>query len=250
MKIKLLLILGILLLVYNCEEEKNKIDESPATFTIMLSTSSKLLKMLADTSYLITDLSGTTFNITESRVNVRHIQFDLPEESNADSTEKVSLDGPFLFDLMTGSVTPPLDSFTLEPGIYKRVDVRLDDSELEDGLVTASDPLLDNTMIVEGTFDYDNNPERQFQLILKFNEDIRFEDISGVVVPENESTSIVLSLMVDEWLGNIDITSCLDDGDLDLDSNGNLIIDDTNGSDCQDVEGTIKSNIKNNYDLN
>ncbi|ODS29709.1 MAG: hypothetical protein SCARUB_05188 [Candidatus Scalindua rubra] len=250
MKTKLLLMLSILFFAISCEEENNAIDETLVTFTIKLSSSNILLsKSLAQASFQIADQSGTLFTITESRVNVRHIQFDLPEESDTDSSEKVSLDGPLLIDLITGEITPPLDSFSLETGTYKRIDIRLDDSELEDGLVSGSDPLLDNTMIVEGTFEYDGNSERQFQLILKFNEDIRFEDPAGIVIDEIETTAMVLNLVVDEWLENIDITSCLDDGDLDLDSNGNLIINDNNGLDCQDIESTIKTNIKNNYDF-
>lgn len=250
MKTKLLLMLSILFFAISCEEENDEIDESLVTFTIKLSSSNILLsKSLAQASFQIADQSGTLFTITESRVNVRHIQFDLPEESDTDSSEKVSLDGPLLIDLMTGEITPPLDSFSLVTGTYKRIDIRLDDSELEDGLVSGSDPLLDNTMIVEGTFEYDGNSERQFQLILKFNEDIRFEDPAGIVIDEIETTAMVLNLVVDEWLENIDITSCLDDGDLDLDSNGNLIINDNNGLDCQDIESTIKTNIKNNYDF-
>ncbi len=244
---KLLIAIPMIMVLIACEETN---DDNPTTATFKLQLGSSLAKAVeAQSTFPITDESGTVFMITEARANVRHIQFDLPDGSSADSSDKISFDGPFLFNLTDGSSNPDIASFTVEPGTYKRIDVRFDDAEALDGLVQSGDPLLDNTMLIKGTFDYDGNAARNFQLVLKFNEDLRFEEAAGIVVEEGQTTNMLLELDVNAWFVGIDITSCLDDGEMSLDSNGDLIIDDSNASDCQDIEGIIKDNIKNNYDL-
>lgn len=244
---KLLIAIPLTLIFMACEEAT---DESLTKATFKLQLGSSLAKHAeSQSTFPMIDESGTLFTITETRVNVRHIQFDLPEDSDADSSNKISLDGPFLFNLTDGTSTPDITSFSVEPGTYKRIDIRFDDTEALDGLVQSGDPLLDNTMVIKGTFDYDGNAARNFQLVLKFNEDLRFEEAAGINVDEGQTTDMLLELDVSEWLTGIDITSCLDSGELSLDSNGDLNLDDSNASDCQDIEGIIKDNIKNNYDL-
>jgi len=200
-------------------------------------------------SVKIADVSGTVFTITEARANVRHIQFDLPDSSQ-DSTRQISLDGPFIVDLIDGVAVPAIGAFEVPADIYKRIDVRLDDTRSEDGLIALSDPLLDNTLMISGTFDYNGNPERGFTIILKLNEDVRFENPNGIVIREGETNNVILNLNVGEWLENIDITQCLNDGDMQLETNGDLVINDHNGNgDCDNLEQKLKTNIKNKYDI-
>lgn len=231
--------------------------DGTATFSMQLSSSTgSILKSttssaVADTIFSVTDLSGALFTIKEARVSVRHIQFDFPDDvTDTLSVDKISIDGPFVINLMTGESTPAIGEFTIQSGLYKRIDVRLDDSKASDGLVDSSDALFENTLVVAGNFDYDNVVGRSYSIILNFNEDVRFEEPGGILIDENALNDIVLNLLVDEWLQGIDITTCLDDGDLILDGDGNLLIDDgAGGGNCSDIEGIIKSNIKNNYDL-
>jgi len=204
------------------------------------------------TSIVFSDLSGTIFKILKARANIRHIQFDLPEEGIAEeSTHQISIEGPFIINLISGETTPDIGDFPLDPGTYKRIDARLDDTKLEDGLIETDDILFENTIIVEGEFDYGGIIDRKYSIILKFNEDVRFEEPNGISIEEGGTRNIILKLLVDDWLHGVDITSCLTRNDLFLQNNGDLVIDDSNGKgDCQDLEETIKTNIKNNYDFN
>ncbi len=250
------LIWGITACDDNSTEPKNT---TQANFTIKLHSNTnsppKLSsnKQPSDTSFYFEDMSGTLFTINEARVNVRHIQFDLPQDdsTSTDTTNQISIDGPLIIDLMTAISVPDIGSFTILPGIYRRIDIRLDDTKADDGLVTPSDILFDNTLVVQGKFDYDGNPNRNYTIILKFNEDVRFEEPAGIHVEESSTTDILLRLIINEWFQGVDITSCLDSGDLTVEPSGDLIIDDSSGSgDCQNIEQTIKNNIKNNYDFN
>jgi len=247
MKRAILLFIFSFLIIYtfSCSESTSSKDTT-ANFALKLKHP---LSKVSDNHLQFTDVGGTTFTITSARANVRHIQFDHAEGSS-DTTEQISIDGPFIFDLVSGESNPVLPSFDLEPGVYKRIDVRLDDTKSEDGLLSATDDLMDNTFIVNGTFDYDGNANRNFTFVLKFNEDIRFETAAGFIVEEGEENNLVLSLNVSEWLQNVDITDCLDNGNVTLEQNGDLIINDENSNGvCSDFEQNIKTNLKNNYDF-
>jgi len=246
--IQLLIVLIFMMGLMSCSKNVIESKATQATIAVRLGTNATQLSKASTPSFSFTDLGGTTFTITEARINVRHIQFDYPE-GNSDNFNQISLNGPFLIDLITGTSNPEIGAFDVEPGIYKRIDVRLDDAEADDGLVSGNDDLLDNTLVVKGSFDYDGNTNRNFTFILKFNEDIRFEEPGGISINEGETKDIILNLKVDEWLSNINITECLDDGDIVLEGSGDLIINDNNNNDCNNFEGTIKANIKNNYDF-
>ncbi len=134
--------------------------DGKATFSMRLSSStgstSKSTSSFAtfDTIFFVTDLSGTEFSIKEARMGVRHIQSDFTDgASDTLPEDKISTDGPFVINLMTGESTPDRGEFTIEPGLYKRIDVRLDDSKASDGLVDSNDALFENTLVITGNFD-------------------------------------------------------------------------------------------------
>ena len=188
-----------------------------------------------------TDAGGTTFTATEARINVRHIQMDSTDG------DQVSIDGPLVFNVLTGTASGGVADFAAKKGTYKRVDVRIDDSNVTDGILDPADPLVGNSLYITGTHDYGTGGN--FTLVLKFNEDIRFEDPNGVEITDDGS-AVLLSLNMAEWMTGVNITTCLET-DITVDINGDFVIDDNSPASgaCNAIEGDIKSNMKNNYDL-
>lgn len=224
-------------------------EDTGVTFKLGLTdgtVSSKMARAAGD-AQTFTDVGGTSFTITTARVNIRHIEFDHADE-NADSTDnKVKITGPFVYDLINQTSSPAISVIDLPTGTYKRIDIRLDDAEVSDGVVTATDQLAENTMYIAGTYGADAN---SFEFLLEFNEDIRFEDATGISVDVTTATDMLLTLDVTDWLDGINITQCIEDDEVVVDSDGALLVDDNNsGGNCSDMEGTIKTNIKNSYDL-
>jgi hypothetical protein len=90
--------------------------------------------------YTARDAQGSPLTIQASRVNVRHVEFELPGgkpcagwdfgtsglEIKCDSA-KFRIEGPIVFDLITGAPTPSFAGLRIPPNTYKRVDVRIDD---------------------------------------------------------------------------------------------------------------------------
>jgi hypothetical protein len=203
------------------------------------------------------DQQGSAFTFSTARAYIRHIELDLPDDKKcADLTpeelgslhcdsDKLRLDGPFAIDLMTGEATPSLAGINIPAGVYKRVDIRFDDVKPDDGIVDASDPLQDNTMVATGSFD-NQGSDTPFELVLKFNEDARFESPEGIEVTA-DAGEFGLWLDVAQWFRAIPVTQCIDDGDLET-KDGTLMMQDDRGS-CSDIENALKNAIKTSGQL-
>lgn len=208
------------------------------------------------------DASGRTFTIDAARAYVRHIALDLPDgqrcaaldlgpgyrcdSSGSGGRDQVRAEGPFVIDLVARTSAPPLPSAPLPAGPWRRVDVRLDDGDPADGLVSAGDPLDDQTLVASGRFDHDGR-STPFDLRLRFNEDARFERPEGVVLGADGAAGLALELDVAGWFSQLSLTDCLDDGDLEL-RDGRLVLEDGRGS-CSDVENQLKEAIKRSAQL-
>ncbi len=201
-------------------------------------------------TYRLVEQGGHRLTVEQASVFIRHVEFDLPEgaECEAEHTgdvcdeDKLSFDGPWVVDLMTGAADPDLSELRVPAGTYKRVDVRLDDAESDEAHdIDGVDSLHGNTLVVSGTY---SGPEAErFELSLKFNEDARFEhEDEGLQVEAGGVRDMVLSLDVAEWFESVDLAKCAEDGDLEV-RDGVLIIDES--GDCSDVENDLKDAIKN-----
>jgi len=205
----------------------------------------------------VTFTDGTyTYTVTEARINVRDFGFD-PSADVSSSADKVEIAGPFVFDLYNNTASPSLPSFDLPAGNYQRLDIRFDDADAADGVLAAGDELLNNSMIVKGTYTNGGAVNSTFSILLKFNEDLRLEPVGGIVVDTGASVDVLMNLRVTDWLkdsyGNaISLTGCIAGytaGDVvALTDDGSTSCNDSNG-DPVDLESVIKGNLKNKYDF-
>ena len=175
----------------------------------------------------VVDEGATSFRFQESVIYVRHIQVDLFEEENS-----IDIDGPFLIDLVTGTSTPSLDDVEIPEGTYKRVDIRVDDSD---------DQLDGNSFVAVAQFEYDGAPVT-LDLGLHFNEDIRIEHPDGVAL--GPDTDLVAEFVVNDWLADVDIAECIDDDDLEIVDGVLTINESVDTGACSAIENTIKENMK------
>lgn len=197
------------------------------------------------------DASGTDFTFTEILIHVRDVELDLPAGVTCADVEgelqgarcdrdslKVVLDGPFVLDLLNRTSTPALDA-RLPALSWRRIDFRLDDAEGATG-----DPLLDaHSFAARGDFERDGQMVA-LEVQLRFNEDARVESPGGVQLADGDR--LIVDFDAGAWLTGLSIGGCLDRGDLSLDGDRLRIDDD---SDCDDLEKTLKDNIKNSTSL-
>lgn len=213
------------------------------------------------TAPTVPDAQQTGFTIESVRANVRDIELELESGVGCDDFDDLDaraqcdsegdrgvivLAGPFLVDLFNGTSTPALDDLRLPALTYRRIDVRFDDADPDDGIVNPNDPLAENTFRATGTFSYDGAP-RQFEITLAFSEDARFENASGIALEEGTAEDLIVQLDAREWLRALPLTQCLDDGDLTLEGNRLRVSDGSGG--CSDIENTLKDAIRGSGSL-
>lgn len=202
---------------------------------------------MADTSFTVTDSAGTRFTIRSSQARVALVQLKLPEGVKCSKAleleclaDEVKLKNPFVADLMTGRLMPDLGTFRLPIGAYKVMKVRLDPlKEIGPGVDSA---LLGHSVIIAGNFDYAGKPDRAFVIALDISEDVSYQSDSGLTIQESVLNHLTLYLNAKGWLGKANITRCLDQGTLKLDSAGNLRID--KAKTCEGLEQALKDGVK------
>lgn len=246
-----------LTLLIGCKESEETAASS--SLNMQLANNSTSLKASgaysAATAPVTFDDNTTTFTITEARMNIRDIRFDTSNTDIAGTTYTVA--GPYVMDLLSGTASPNNIVFDLPTGNYQRVDIRLDEANIEDGLLAADDALLGNALIIKGTHNYNSVPDGTFTLTVKVSEDIRFEPTNGFAVDTTTGANITLTYKVTDWLevpGNpgtkIDLTSCVAANNL-MDVSNHIAL--TEGTQCAGIQESIgnliKTNMKNKYDM-
>ncbi len=197
----------------------------------------------SDTAPLeLTDDGALGFALQSAYVHLRDIELDLPDDVSCediadelvgascdDNGQKIVVNGPFDVDLITGTSTPDLSLVEIPVGLYRRVDFRVDDNPDETSFAVVAD------------FEYEGQAYT-LDLSLDFNEDIRIETLPGVSV--DESTNLIAEFVVDDWLAGVDVGSCMEAGDVEVEGT-RVIIDETSTSgSCSGIEDMIKSNMK------
>ncbi len=166
------------------------------------------------------------------------------DSEDGEEGDKVVVEGPFIADLINGTSVPDLSNFLIPSGNYVRIDVRIEEAKAEDGLLTPADPLNGRSLVASGQFEYQGSLHT-LNLRLKFNETIRFENPNGIPVSESGANDVVVTLDENSWFTGINLTACLDNGDLTLEADGSLVIDENSGQgECGNIENIIKDNIK------
>jgi hypothetical protein len=204
------------------------------------------------------DDGGLVYTLSHARTYVRDIELYLPVGTTcADIAAelagatcgpdesggfKLDIRGPFVVDLVARETTPRrLETVRLPALTYRRVDVRIDEGDPDDGVISASDELNERSLVARADFEY-QGVAVVLEVALRFNEDVRFEDPSGVAV--SEAQSLLAELDAAAWLEGLALGDCLDDGELVVE-NGRLVIDDRAGSgECSDVEGRVRANVE------
>lgn len=207
------------------------------------------------------DETGTVYALKVARANVRDVRLRLPVGmtcADVDASDmtgatcdlgddvpaepEIRVEGPFVVDLLTG-LSPGLASVRVPDLAYTRVDYRLDDADPDDGVVAATDPLSELSMIVDADFESASGPA-QLRLRLKFNEDLRVEFPGGIAVGAGER--ILIGFDAAGWLSEAGIGECLSSGELQV-VDGAVVVDEDSG--CDGVEEAVKENIKEGLDL-
>lgn len=170
---------------------------------------------------------------------------DNPHQSSSSSEAKLKIAGPFVVDLIAGTFTPSIDDLKLPAGVYKKIELRSEDGDYHDGVIESDDDMNGKSLFASGTFTDSSDSSHDFNLALRFNEDITIELTDGVAVSAGITNALQAVWTLSDWFAGVDLAECVDNDDLEFETDGSLTIDeDTDGGSCGDIEGMIKDNIK------
>jgi hypothetical protein len=206
------------------------------------------------------DGTSSAFTMQQGLLHLRHIELDLPSgrscsdlagqlsgatcrDGAGGEEAKVRVEGPIVVDLVAGTSTPSLANVVIPSGTYRRIDLRVDDGQPQQGVVQAGSPLDRNALAVIAAFDHRGTPA-VLDLRLNFDEDIRIEQPAGVSVAAGED--LVARFAAANWLAGINLNACVDTLTA---TAGRYVIDDRNDGACAGIEDTVKRTMKQSGDL-
>lgn len=195
-------------------------------------------KLLADAeSYERLAKSGVTrintiaeFHITSARITVSRLK------CYSETEETPWVDGPFMFDAITGESEPAEVTVAIPSGSYSGIKLHV----TKKGHLSTDEPAIE----VSGTFDH-LGVTRAFSIALKCNLSVEYPVEAGTLElnPDAELHCAVV-LDEEEWLSGTSIIECIGTGDIDLQDDGSLLIDETiPPGPCHSNENIIRQNI-------
>ncbi len=175
---------------------------------------------------------------------------DEDDDDEGELETKIRIAGPFVLNLITGVLTPDLDSITLPTTAYREIKVRIDEAESDGNLLAAGDQLIGNSFVAAGTFT-DANGEHNFNLALEFDEDIEATNSAAVELSRNDIEQLVQTIDVKQWFTGVNLAQCINGGGLSLDATNTLTIDDDTEASgiCGQIEALIRDNIENSITI-
>jgi hypothetical protein len=209
------------------------------------------------------DKAGVDLDLVSARAYLRDIELYLPigvtcssiadqlaggascgslgdDSPSDDDEDKIEIEGPFVVDLMTGTASPDLSSVRVPALPYRRVDFRLDDARVRDGLISAGDPLEDRSIAIEADFVADGEVVR-LSLTLDVRGDVRFRSADGISLETGDS--LLLLFDTTGWMSDVEMDECLTGGDTAV-VDGVLRLDGGDDRACRDLQRAVRDNIR------
>ncbi len=145
---------------------------------------------------------GEGVDVTTATVTVESIELWLPEVE-----DKIKIEGPFVFDLITGESTPPLSDFQIPSGTYKRIRLKAADEANPTIHVVAA---VGEGVVVE--------------TVVNSDEEIDLEPAGGLLVQEGSINAIVAEVDLSAVFTQFDLPACGSNGSLHESAPGSYLV--------------------------
>lgn len=197
----------------------------------------------------IIDAAGTEFELTGARVVVGKVKFKNNTIADSTADDDSEIKGPIIADLLAGTMSPDPGTLALSSGTYNEIKVGIEKITEEMNLLEEADPMLGNSMHIQGSW-MEDGLVKAFSIAIKFDEELRFENPEGFAVDSSASQLITIHFDATQWLSGIDFTACLHEEKMEFPTEGTLYINDSNAEGaCDVIEERVKKNIKSYYEV-
>ncbi len=207
-------------------------------------------------------LEQGVITITEARVALKEIEFERPEDEDAEEAgveteDEFEFEGPFVVDLLADTVTPELDFATLPAGEYEEIEFKIDkiegDEVAEDGatpLVDETDPLFGNSIYIAGLYSglTAEGTVTAVPFTLSYDIDESFElkapgeTAVTFLITEGEINPVIIAFRLNRWF---DFSGAgADFSQIALTASGAIVLDNSQ----EGIRDLVKENIENSAD--
>jgi hypothetical protein len=210
-----------------------------------------LAKTAAYDSLLLFDEGRTPYVIRHIYAHIDQVEIATPPGAACRASDSVTctdsslvVTGSRYVDLLEHPSAAILDSLPVPVGVYSRMKIRFSkvDSAQAAAVPAAFIPLVGHSIMLQGTFAYGGVTDRGLTIYLDFDDAFAFENAAGLAIKTDSPYSWAGVFLAGRWLGNLEITDCLDERRIALEPDGSLVID--SGTDCNDLEDSILENVR------
>ena len=204
---------------------------------------------------LTEDAQTSTFEIQMAVLSLRDVKLFLDDAMCSDFSDlefeepvscqgaMVTVDGPLLIDLTSGDSIPSLADLTIPRAGYTQANMKLEPGDPVDGVVLEGGVLDGVSFYVEGEFTCAEGFSQcmgvhDFSGAFDFNRTIVF--VGDPFTVDSETQALRLNLEVTDWFASLEITECIQQGDLAFEGDGSLILQD-GGNPCNNLELDIRN---------
>jgi len=193
--------------------------------------------------------TGGTLTLTDARLALKEIRF----RSSGGETGDVKLQGPFIVDLLSNTVSPALDTIDLTAGLYTGFEMKL--AKVESG-IEATDTLFGRSIYLEGTYSGPTGNSGTvanvpFTLAFEIDEEFALPDgVQGFQVADNTLSTVIIAFRMARWLA---FNSSANDKPEDLSdvqvSSGRIDLSDSSPSTNKNIWEVIRKLVKDSADF-
>jgi hypothetical protein len=241
----------VLLGFTSCSDTPTKEVEHNAVVTLKV-----LGRGIGADSLVMEDNKGIAFSVDSAFVHVSSLLLALPSGVSAQSvialnstnarlqadSNGVRVVGPFIFNLLSGQATPPLQPLTLPPGEYQQLSVVLDERDDGYGAVDG-EFLFGRTLLLDANFTDADSTDWLFELYFGMDQTVIALSSVAIALHDGDRRALVARFGLDKWLAREDIVYCQTYGGRSS-PDGQLTIDDNEADGaCDGTDESIKSAI-------
>ena len=167
------------------------------------------------------------------------------DEEDDDGTNqleaKIKIQGPYVFDLVTGKSTPSLDDVIIPSGIYREIEFEFEDACSFD---------KNATIVLQGDMKDSSEVNHPFEFYLEYEDDLEIESSTDVQVLEEKSNEIFANIVLNQWFSAVNFVQCIDDGDLVATAGVIQISKETVATgQCEDIYDRLLDTIKDAFEF-
>ncbi len=126
---------------------------------------------------------------------------ELEYEKEAELDKDTKFTGPYVVDLITGKVTPPLPEVSLTDGTFHRIEFKLKKYRSE----TEGDPLNGNVLYVEGYYLDEDGEKVTFAVLYNKSENIQIKGDNGFTLEQGLVNNFVIVFDIKQWFAGVDL---------------------------------------------